>query len=192
MSIAAKLLSLPPIAGGTAAAVSTAGRMHTNPLVAQALRPFRSHDINQNWVYILPGNFSYKNAVTSQHFQQLLARWKRNFSRLYARRMLELAAAMAAAQVLRSKSEAAISKPIEWNDWERKDWDETALASVGNTKLSRFWMATKRIIDLAILASPFIVLAPLSYFSEKAHKASWDYALWGIEKAGKYLNIKRL
>jgi len=180
-----KLLSLAPITGGTVA-VSAAITMTTHPLVIQALRPFRSHNINNNWSFVLPGNFSYKNAATSQHFQQLSARWKKNFSRLYARRMLELAAAMAAAQVIRSKAEPfdVVSKPMEWKDWERKDWDETALASVGNTKLSRFWMATKRVIDLVVLASPFIALVPLSYVSDKAHKASWDYALWGIEKAG--------
>jgi len=175
MSLVSKLTSLAPT-----------GTMTTHPLLVQALRPFRSHIINSNCSFLLPGNFSYKNATTLHHQQQLLARWKKNFSRLYARRMLELAAAMTAAQVLRSKLEAVdvISKPIEWEDWERRDWDETALASVGNTKVSRFWMATKRMIDLSVLASPFIILVPLSFVSDRAHKASWDYALWGIEKAG--------
>ena len=161
--------------------------MPLHPLVVQALRPLRSHNINNNWSFMLPGrNFSYKNVAASQYLQLLLVRWKKNFSRLYARRILELAAASVAAQVIWSESEAAaiVSKPMEWQDWERKDWDETALAYVGNTKLARFWMATKRVIDLAVLASPFMVLVPLSYVSDKAHTASWDYALWGIEKAG--------
>lgn len=186
MSLASKLLSLAPVIGGSGA-VSAAGTVTTvNPLVVQALRPFRSHNINNNWSFLLPGNSSYKNAATSKYLQQLMVRWKKNFSRLYARRMLELAAASAAAQVLRTKSEAldVMAKPKEWKDWERKDWEETALASVGSTKLARFWMATKRVIDLAVIASPFIALIPLSYVSDRAHKASWDYALWGIEKAG--------
>ena len=185
MSLASKLLLLTPTAGSSAAA-SAAGSVTANRLFVHGLKPFRSHGINHKWSFILPENSQYQNAAVAQHLRQLMARWKKNFSRLYARRMLELAAASAAAQVLRSKAEAAteISKPIEWKDWERKDWDQTALASVGNTKLSRFWMATKRIVDLAILASPFMILVPLSYVSDTAHKASWDYALWGIEKAG--------
>jgi len=65
-----------------------------------------------------------------------------------------------------------------------KNWEETALASVGNTKFARFWMATKRVIELTLLVSPFIALVPLSVVSDKAYKSSWDYALWGIEKAG--------
>ena len=154
--------------------------MKSHPLFLLTLRPLRKHNINNNW---LSGRKSYTNV---QNVKLVLARWKKNFSRLYARRMLEFAAATAAAQVLRSKSEAfdVVSKPIEWKDWERKDWDKTALASVGDTKWSRFCMATKRVIDLAVLASPFVVLVPLSFISNRAHKASWDYALWGIEKAG--------
>ena len=187
MSLALKLISLTPMAGGSAAA-SAAASLTPNPLAVHALKPFRSRNIKSNWSFVLPENSSYKNAAISRHLQYLMARWKKNFSRLHARRMLELAVAAAAAQVLRSNAEAAdvlsVSKPIEWRDWERKDWEKTALASVGNTRLSRFWMATKRVIDLAVLASPFMVLVPLSYISDKAHEASWDYALWGIEKAG--------
>jgi aarF domain-containing kinase len=183
MTLASKLLPLTAqISRGTA----SVGTPSTHPLIVQSVRPLRSHNIHSNWSFLLPGKSSHKNAAVTQRLQQLMERWRKNFSRLYARRMLEIAAASAAAQVLRSKSEAVdvVSKPMEWKDWERKDWDETALASVGNTKLSRFWMATRRVIDLAVLASPFLVLVPLSYLSDKAHKASWDYALWGIEKAG--------
>lgn len=161
------------------------GTLTTHPLLLLAVRPFRNQYVNKDWSLLLPERFGYKNAI-SQNIQNSLVRWKKNFSRLYARRVLELAAASAAAQVSRSKAEATdvVSKPIEWEDWERKDWDDTALAYVGNTKLSRFFMATKRVFDLAVLASPFVVLVPLAYVSDRAHKASWDYALWGIEKAG--------
>jgi len=37
---------------------------------------------------------------------------------------------------------------------------------------------------LTFLASPLFVLLPLSYVSDRAQVAAWDYALWGIEKAG--------
>lgn len=188
MSLASKIVSLVPTSGGAASAglSTSAGSMSPHPLVVQALRPILSHNIsNQKWAFLLPKNSSHRKAAATEHLQHLLTRWKKNFSRLYSRRMLELAAAAATAQIMRSKTEAeVISKPIEWQDWEAKDWQETALASVGNTRLSRFWMATRRLVDLALLASPFLVLVPLSYVSERAHKASWDYALWGIEKAG--------
>ncbi|KAL3919189.1 MAG: hypothetical protein SGILL_003881 [Bacillariaceae sp.] len=85
---------------------------------------------------------------------------------------------------LRSQTEAAIAKPSEWQDWQRTDWDETALAYVGDTKLKRFWMAAKRLTSLSILATPMMVLVPLSYVSQRAHQAAWNYALWGIEQAG--------
>ncbi|KAL3903893.1 MAG: hypothetical protein SGILL_010273, partial [Bacillariaceae sp.] len=114
----------------------------------------------------------------------MIARWRKNFSRLYARRIMELAFASAAATRLRSQTEAAITTPIEWQDWQRKDWDETALANVGKTRLGRFWMAAKRLTSLSILASPMMVLVPLSYVSPRAHTAAWNYALWGIEQAG--------
>jgi len=159
--------------------------MKSHPRFLLASSPFRKHSIN-NWSSTLLENCGYESIANVQNVKVLLARWKKNFSRLYARRLLELAAAATAAKVLRSKSEAidAVSKPIEWKDWERKDWDKTALASVGDKKWTRFCMATKRVIDLAILASPFMIMVPLSFISNRVHKASWDYALWGIEKAG--------
>ena len=180
-SLATKLLSFAPITGGAVAAAST---MPPHPLVVRALGPLRSHN---NWSFMMPTNSvsgANSSTATSKYLQQLIVRWKKNFSRLHARRILEIAAATATAQLIRSESEAAILKPTEWQDWEKKDWDETALASVGNTKFARFWMATKRVIDLSILASPFVLLIPLSYVSDKAHRVSWNYALWGIEQAG--------
>mmetsp|Transcript_11978 Transcript_11978/g.27959 ORF Transcript_11978/g.27959 Transcript_11978/m.27959 type:complete len:570 (+) Transcript_11978:235-1944(+) len=184
MSLASKLLALTP-ATGNAAALSATSAMQPHPLVVQALRPLRSHTIHSKWSFLTPKNSSYRTAATTEYLQRLMARWKKNFSRLYARRMLELAAAAASVQVLKCQTEAAaIAKPMQWQNWEQRDWEETALASVGNTKLARFWMATKRVIDLALLVSPFIALAPLSLVSDRAYKASWDYALWGIERAG--------
>mmetsp|Transcript_17754 Transcript_17754/g.19464 ORF Transcript_17754/g.19464 Transcript_17754/m.19464 type:complete len:568 (-) Transcript_17754:1066-2769(-) len=182
MSLASKICSLAPATGGSACS-----NMPPHPLVVQALKPFRSHN---NWSFMIHNtNFGnstcYQNAATLQYLQKLIARWKKNFSRLNARRILEIAAASAATQSIRSESEAALSKPpIEWKNWEKKDWDETALASVGNTKFARFWMASKRVVDLAVLASPFAILVPLSYVSDTAHKVAWDYALWSIEQAG--------
>jgi len=161
--------------------------MPVHPFIVQASRPLRNHN---NWSFMLPNTtlernyINFKHAATLQYIQKFVSLWKKNFSRLYARRMLEIAAASAASQLIRSESEAAMSKPIEWRDWEKKDWDETAFAHVGNTKFERFWMATKRVINLAVLASPFAVLVPLSYVSDTARTVTWDYALWGIEQAG--------
>ncbi|VEU40583.1 unnamed protein product [Pseudo-nitzschia multistriata] len=184
MSLAAKLFSLAPATGG-AAALSAASAVHPHPLLVQALKPLRSHNIYSRWAFLMPRNSSQRNAATAEYLDKLIARWRKNFSRIYARRILELAAASAAAQVMRSAAEAnTISKPLEWQGWEQKNWEETALASVGSTKFARFWMATKRVVNLAILASPFIALAPLSLVSDQAYKISWNYALWGIEKAG--------
>jgi aarF domain-containing kinase len=116
---------------------------------------------------------------------QVAARWNKNLARLYARRMLQLAAASAASYRLKSDLESKmIDKPSAWIDWQAKDWEDTAMATLGNTKLSRFWMASKRLASLALLSSPLLVLLPLSSVSDKAKNAAWKYALWGIERAG--------
>jgi hypothetical protein len=148
-----------------------------HPLIVQASRPLQ----NQPWSFVLPHGSS---TARKTWYHQLLTRWKKNFSRLYARRMLELAMASFAVHRFRTHAEGSFSKPVEWQDWQRKDWDETALASVGRTKLQRFWMAAKRLTNLSLLATPLMVLVPLSYVSQRAHAAAWNYALWGIEQAG--------
>lgn len=123
-----------------------------------------------------------KNATTL--YYELVARWKKNFARLYARRMLEIAAASAATYRLRAEMEAAIEKPTRWVGWQKADWEETAMASLGNSKFSRFMMAAKRVASLAILTSPMLVMLPFSHVSETVRQAAWKYSLWGIEQAG--------
>lgn len=110
--------------------------------------------------------------------------WKRNFCRLYARRMIELAALAAARRSFITDLERVIDQPEQWKNWEHRDWTDDLLQSLGSTKLQRFWVSTKRIISLSLLASPAIVLVPLSYVSDTARDISWNYALWGIEHAG--------
>jgi len=110
--------------------------------------------------------------------------WKRNFSRLYARRMLEMIALAAASKRFVADMEAVIDRPENWADWERRDWTDDLLKSLGNTKIERVWMSAKRIFSLGALAAPFVVLYPLSLVSNTVQQWSWDYALWGIEKAG--------
>jgi aarF domain-containing kinase len=75
-------------------------------------------------------------------------------------------------------------KPSEWKDWQRPDWEETALASVGSSQWGRLWTATCRVVHLGLLASPLAVLTPLSYVSDWAHAAAWEYSLHAIEWAG--------
>lgn len=153
------------------------------PLAFQSLHPLRTH----RWRGLLASKASSATSV----YMKLVPRWRRNLSRLYARRILELAAASAAASAasyrLRTQLDAAggaVVPPSAWRDWQQPDWEETAMASVGKTSLGRFWMATKRLVGLSLLASPFLALGPLSYVSTSAQTASWDYALWAIEKAG--------
>jgi aarF domain-containing kinase len=114
-----------------------------------------------------------------------VSRWKKNFNRLYARRILELAAASAASQRFKSQLEAAmVEKPERWQNWQAADWEETALSSVGESRLRRGWMAVSRMATLALIASPMAVLYPLSLVSPMAKDVAWSYALFGIEKAG--------
>ena len=125
-----------------------------------------------------------RNSATTRYFQ-LVARWKRNFARLYARRILELVAASAATQRMLSQMEAAVvAKPEQWKNWQAKDWEETALSSVGESRWKRLWMATSRLASLTVLGSPMVVLYPLSLVSQRGKDAAWSYALWGIEQAG--------
>jgi predicted unusual protein kinase regulating ubiquinone biosynthesis (AarF/ABC1/UbiB family) len=145
-----------------------------HPFTVQAMRRWQTSSLSTS--------FNRPNATTL--YYQLLGRWKRNFSRLYARRLFEIAAASAATQRLRTDLEAAIDTPENWKNWQAQDWEETALASLGRSKISRFWMAAKRMATLTALTSPLMVLMPLSYVSSTAQDASWKYALWGIEQAG--------
>ena len=106
-------------------------------------------------------------------------------SRLYARRMIEIAAASAAySRSLTCLQEAIQSPPSDWADFEQKDWTETLLASLGKTALERAWLATKRLVSLGVLVSPMLVLTPLSYANTYWEQFWWDYCRWGIEQAG--------
>ncbi|KAL3942172.1 MAG: hypothetical protein SGBAC_003597 [Bacillariaceae sp.] len=125
---------------------------------------------------------SSSNATT--RYYEILAVWKRNHARLYARRIIEIAAASAASYRLKTQMEAAIEQPSAWRNWEKEDWEETAMASLGKSKLSRFWMASKRLLNLGLLASPMLLLMPISKISTNAKDFTWKYALWGIEQAG--------
>lgn len=148
-----------------------------HPLTYQVARRCQNSGLFQNMA-----TRNSRNATT--RYLELVTRWKRNFSRLYARRMLDIAIASAASYRLKTQMEAAIEKPSAWHHWQAKDWEEDALASLGKSKFSRFYMATKRLAALAVLGSPMAVLVPLSYVIPSAKDAAWAYALWGIEKAG--------
>ena len=112
-------------------------------------------------------------------------RCRKNITRLYARRVLELAAASAASQrLVATLEEYPQLKPQDWENWKRKEWTEELLASLGHTKAQRVWKALMRLGSLALLAAPLTILVPLSYVSQTAQDWSWDYLLWGIEQAG--------
>lgn len=159
-----------------------------------------------------------------QHLEQTLARWRKNASRLYARRIMEIAAASAALYMNRVRMQEAVKDtPTQWVDWEQKDWTDALMSSVGGNALQRFISTSKqlpcvcahlcmgttattrtetltethimthclflsfaayRLMSLAALASPLVLLAPFTLVSTKAQDLSWEYALWGIEQAG--------
>jgi len=104
--------------------------------------------------------------------------------RLRDRRLLEIALTAMAAQQFRSQMERAIDQPGEWDNWSRKDWTDELMETLGTTKFQRFVSAVHRIAQLTVLATPLAVMAPLAYVSDAVHRASWRYALWGIEQAG--------
>uniref|UniRef100_A0A7S1V188 Protein kinase domain-containing protein n=1 Tax=Grammatophora oceanica TaxID=210454 RepID=A0A7S1V188_9STRA len=123
----------------------------------------------------------------SNHFTARNARWRRNISKLYARRMLELAAASAA--LSREKltlSEAVMTPPTNWADWHgRKDWTDDLLESLGATWYQRTWRGMTRLGQLGLLFSPYLVLSPLRMLNkERFDPPFWQYSLWSIEKAG--------
>mmetsp|Transcript_16045 Transcript_16045/g.22610 ORF Transcript_16045/g.22610 Transcript_16045/m.22610 type:complete len:570 (+) Transcript_16045:63-1772(+) len=115
-----------------------------------------------------------------------LKRYKSNYSRLYARRILELAAASAASQRMVAELESSqfIEKPNAWKDFSKRDWTDDLMETIGNTRLERLARSIQRMVSLSVLASPLVVLGPLSYVSSKANHAAWEYAVWAIEKSG--------
>jgi ABC1 atypical kinase-like domain len=116
------------------------------------------------------------------------ARVHRNVARLYARRLLEVAAASAAVQrlVVQLAADEAQKRPDDWTDWKgHREWSRELLAALGDGPLERMWAATRRIASISCLLAPFcFVLYPLSLVSETMQDVSWKYALWGIEQAG--------
>ncbi|KAI2492593.1 ABC1 family-like protein [Fragilaria crotonensis] len=88
----------------------------------------------------------------------LLERWTKNFSRLYARRMLELAAASAATATIKTQLQEKIDKPMGWINWEKRDWTDDMMESMGTSKWKRVMMVLSRVINLSILALPWSFL----------------------------------
>lgn len=87
-------------------------------------------------------------ARNSSKLEQTLERWRKNGSRLYARRIMELAAASAALHVNRVHMQEAIKEtPIQWIDWEQKDWTDSLMESVGGNSLQRLWSTGAKITD---------------------------------------------
>ena len=113
-----------------------------------------------------------------------LERWSKNFSRLYARRMLELAAASAATATIKTRLQERIDKPMDWNNWEKRDWTDDMMESLGTSRWKRYLMVVARVFNLSVLAAPMVLLAPFTYVSETAHRELWRYALYAIEEAG--------
>ena len=115
--------------------------------------------------------------------------YRSNIGRLYARRYLDTLNALVLARQSRTYLESATLKPPEWSTPKDYDIDHfgTVVDQLGKTKLQRFWAAGSRILNLALLASPLVLLVPLSKLSGKDSKIenlTWEYGLWSIEQAG--------
>ena len=72
-------------------------------------------------------SFATSSTDVTTKYMGLVARWKRNISRLYARRLLEIATASAATQRMKADLEATVAKPSEWQNWQAADWEEVSL-----------------------------------------------------------------
>jgi hypothetical protein len=163
----------------TGQAVFEAAPNHIVPLPAWtfATRRFR-HSVPYHYQQL---NIQRQYQQLNQHNQKhahpqfspiTIARWKQNVSRLYARRVLEIAAASAASQRFVAEMEGAIDRPTNWKDWERKDWTDELLSSIGTNSVQRVWSAAVRVAALTTLAAPMAILVPASYMSGTAHKWS--------------------
>jgi aarF domain-containing kinase len=140
---------------------------------------------NRCWNYVY--NWRNRNDIAELEKQRQHRLYYNNLARLYARRILETAAASAAVQRVVTDLEVAtttMSPPVDWHNWQKKEWSQELLDSLGDTKLMRLWEATRRLANLAFLAAPILVLYPLSLVSDTVEEFSWKYALWGIEQAG--------
>jgi aarF domain-containing kinase len=114
-------------------------------------------------------------------------RWDSTRARLYARHVLMVAAASAATlRFLTDLEEKVIDKPPDWKDWERKDWTDELMASIGSTKLRRTLAAFARVASLGLLWSPMVVLYPLSLVNDAAESWAWKFSLWAIEQSGPF------
>jgi len=117
-----------------------------------------------------------------------------NIGRLYARRYLDTLNSIILARQSATYLESATlsqerAKPLEWSIPKDYDIDHfgTVADQLGKSKLQRFWASGSRIFNLALLASPLLVLVPLAKLSGKDSKVenvAWEYGLWSIEKAG--------
>jgi aarF domain-containing kinase len=123
--------------------------------------------------------------------KQHMDRIQNNMARVYARRVLELAAMSAATLASTTALQAAIEKPPEWSTIdlaeERRKFGEN-FSTLGKSAISRVWAAGSRLFNLGLLASPLAILVPVAYITapitSKPNQLAWDYAVWSAEKAG--------
>lgn len=146
--------------------------------------PIWTGSVTRRWV-----SSTIKQTSSEETRITALQRWKKCCSRLYARRILEIAAASAASRSFVTKLEdsggSQIEKPSYWKDWERKDWTEDLIQEIGDSKWARFWSACSRILQLSVIAAPLAVLLPAGrLLGGTVEDWSWQYSLFGIEQAG--------
>ena len=99
---------------------------------------------------------SHRSALTrASILQDMIQRMTNNIARIYARRVLEIAAMSAASVVSKTQLEAAILKPTEWStidlESQRREFGES-ISSLGRTKIERLWAAGMNLLDNDLLA----------------------------------------
>lgn len=141
----------------------------------------------------------HHSSLTSLSSASIVSRQNKNVARLYARHVLELAAASMLTRQAITRMEQknlhegeVVSKPSVWAEGNekfeerRKRFGET-VGQLGSNSFTRIWAAGTRIFNLVLLASPFVVLGPASFLfpnSKSIDSYKWDYALWAVEQAG--------
>ena len=141
-----------------------------------------------------------RNIHTNNISDSTTYRIQKNVARLYARRILDIAMASAALQRYQQYQQQQVTllqqqqdtttamtraeRPLDWENWQRKEFQTELLQQIGNNTLHRLWSAASRIVTLSCLVAPLVVLTPLSYVSTTVHDVTWRYALWSIEQAG--------
>ena len=128
----------------TATSISTATR---GSILPHPALPTKCITIPSPQIQTACQKYCYSKGANSKNAAASVERMSNNISRLYARRVLELASMSAATMAITTKMESQtemISKPSEWSTVDlvaqRREFGES-ISSLGKTKIERIWAA---------------------------------------------------